>query len=50
MTLHPDTDANNTLLALVTHDTPLAIVENRRVIGLLSQFDAMKHLQLHQHT
>jgi Zn-dependent protease len=47
LTLAPDTDANRTLLELVTHNTPLAIVENRRVIGLLSQVDAMKWMQLH---
>lgn len=48
LTLAPDTNANQTLLALVTHATPLAIVEGKRVVGLLSQGDAMKWLQLHQ--
>jgi predicted transcriptional regulator len=48
LTLPPDTGANQTLLALSTHSTPLAVVESRRVVGLLSQFDAMKWLQLHQ--
>ncbi len=48
LTLAPDTSANQTLLALVTHSSPLAIVEGKRVVGLLSQFDAMKWLQLHQ--
>jgi predicted transcriptional regulator len=48
LTLAPDTNANQTLLALATHSTPLAIVEGKRVVGLLSQFDAMKWLQLHQ--
>ncbi len=48
LTLHPDTDANQTLLALATHSSPLAVVEGNRVVGLLSQFDAMKWLQLHQ--
>ena len=48
LTLAPETDANQTLLALATHSSPLAIVEGNRVVGLLSQFDAMKWLQLHQ--
>jgi Zn-dependent protease len=48
LTLAPETDANRTLLALVTHGTPLAVVEDNRVIGLLAQFDAMKWMQLHQ--
>ena len=47
-TLHPDTDANKTLLALATHSAPLAVVENGEVLGLVSQLDAMKWLQLHQ--
>jgi Zn-dependent protease/predicted transcriptional regulator len=45
--LPPDTDANQTLLALSTHSAPLAVVENNRVIGLLSQFDSIKWVQLH---
>ena len=47
-TLAPDTDANQALLALTTRNSPLAIVENNRVIGLLSQVDVMKRLALRQ--
>ncbi len=49
LTLAPDTNANQTLLALATHSSPLAVVEGSRVVGLISQFDAMKWLQLHRH-
>ncbi len=45
-TLAPDTDANQALLALTTRSSPLAIVENNRVIGLLSEVDVMKRLAL----
>ena len=48
LSLPPETDANQTLLALSTHDSPLAIVEEHRVIGLLSEFDTLKWLLLHQ--
>jgi Zn-dependent protease/CBS domain-containing protein len=47
LSMSPDTDANQTLLALATHNSPLAVVENNRVLGLISQLDAMKWLQLH---
>ena len=48
LSLPPETDANQTLLALNAHDSPLAIVEGHRVIGLLSEFDTLKWLLLHQ--
>ena len=48
LTLGPDTDASRTMLVLGSHSFPLAVVEDNRVIGLLSQVDAMKWLLLHQ--
>ncbi len=48
LTLSPEVDANHTLQTLGQHDTPMAIVENNRVIGLLAESDAMKWLLLHQ--
>jgi Zn-dependent protease/predicted transcriptional regulator len=47
-TLHPDTDAQQGLAILNTRNSPLAIVEDNRVIGLLAQSDAVKWLLLHQ--
>jgi hypothetical protein len=41
-------DADQALLALNLHNTPLAVVEGNQVIGLLSQFDTTKWLLLHQ--
>jgi len=46
--MHPDTDAQQGLAILNTRSSPLAIVEGNRVIGLLSQSDAVKWLLLHQ--
>lgn len=46
--LSPDVDAQQALQALAVHDSPLAVVEGTRVLGLLSQVDAMKWVQLHQ--
>jgi Zn-dependent protease/predicted transcriptional regulator len=46
-TLAPETDANQAMVALSRHNAPLAVVENNRVIGLLSQADTMKWLLLH---
>ncbi|MEH6586244.1 MAG: site-2 protease family protein [Halioglobus sp.] len=48
LSLSPDTDATHTLQSLGQHDTPMAIVENNRVVGLLAESDAMKWLLLHQ--
>jgi Zn-dependent protease/predicted transcriptional regulator len=48
ITLSADTDANRALLVLGTHNSPLAVVEGKRVIGLLSQLDVMRWLHLHQ--
>jgi CBS domain-containing protein len=48
MTLVPDLDAHRALLALQTHSLPLAVVDGDRVVGLLSEQDAMKWLLLHQ--
>lgn len=48
LTLLPETDANSTLKTLGQHDTPMAVVENSRVIGLLAESDAMKWLLLNQ--
>ena len=48
LTLSPDTDATHTLQSLGQHDTPMAIVENNRVVGLLAESDAMKWLLLNQ--
>jgi len=48
MTLAPGLDAHRALLALQTHSLPLAVVEGDRVVGLLSEQDAMKWLLLHQ--
>lgn len=48
LTLPPGADANQALLAVSTHSSPLAIVEGNRVIGLLSQADTVKWLLLHQ--
>lgn len=47
LTLAPDLDARQAFLELNLHDTPLAVVEDNRVIGLLSQADTMKWLLLH---
>ena len=46
LTLPADTDANRALVALGTHNSPLAVVAGNRVVGLLSQLDVMKWLQL----
>jgi Zn-dependent protease/CBS domain-containing protein len=48
LTLHAETDANQAIAALSAHSSPLAILENNRVIGLLSQTDAIRWLLLHQ--
>jgi Zn-dependent protease/predicted transcriptional regulator len=48
LTLPADTDVNRALAALGTRHTPLAVVAGSRVVGLLSQLDVMKWLQLHQ--
>lgn len=48
LTLPPEIDAGQALLALNLHNTPLAVVEGNQVIGLLSQFDTTKWLLLHQ--
>lgn len=48
LTLSPDTNAQHTLQILGQHDTPMAIVENNRVVGLLAESDAIKWLMLHQ--
>ncbi len=47
LTLHPDIDATRALTTLETHQSPLAVVEHGRVIGLISQADALKWLLLH---
>jgi predicted transcriptional regulator len=47
LTIAPDLDATRTMAALDMQQTPLAVVESGRVIGLISQLDAMKWLQLH---
>ncbi len=48
LTLHPDMDANLAMSVLSLHNSPLAVVEGNKVIGLLSQFDASKWLLLHK--
>lgn len=48
LTLSPETDAHHTLQTLGQHDTPMAVVENNRCIGLLAEADAIKWLLLHQ--
>ena len=48
-TLRPETDANQALLTLSTQGTPLAVVEDNRVVGLLAQADTVKWMLLHQH-
>lgn len=48
LSLAPDVDANQALLAVSTHSSPLAIVEGNRVIGLLCEADTVKWLLLHQ--
>ena len=48
LTLPADTDVNRALAALGTRHTPLAVIAGSRVVGLLSQLDVMKWLQLHQ--
>jgi Zn-dependent protease len=47
-TLAPETDANQAMVALTLHNAPLAVVENNKVIGLLSQADTLKWVLLHQ--
>lgn len=46
-TLAPDSDAQKTLAALSQHDSPMAVVEGGRVLGLLSQVDVVKWIRLH---
>ncbi len=46
LTIHPDMDATRMMAALDTHQSPLAVVENGQVIGLISQMDAVKWLFL----
>jgi Zn-dependent protease/predicted transcriptional regulator len=46
LTLNPGIDATRTMAALDAHQSPLAVVEDGRVIGLISQMDAMKWLFL----
>lgn len=46
LTLHPDTDATRAMAVLDAQQSPLAVVENGRVIGLLSQMDTVKWLLL----
>lgn len=49
LTLPPDTDASQAMSLLNLRNTPLAVVEGPRVIGLLAQADTMKWLLLHHH-
>ncbi len=44
--IHPDTDATRTMAALDRQQSPLAVVDNDRVIGLISQIDVVKWLLL----
>jgi len=46
LTIHPDVDATDTMAALNMQQSPLAVVEDGRVIGLISQVDAVKWLLL----
>jgi len=46
-TIPARTDANRALALLGSHGAPLAVVEDTRVVGLLSQQDAMKWLLFH---
>jgi Zn-dependent protease len=46
--LHPDTEAKRALELLGTSGIPMAVVEQDRVVGLLSEADAAKWLVLHQ--
>jgi len=46
--LAPDAGAQQSLLALARHGTPLAVIEGGQVIGLLSELDVLKWAQLHQ--
>ena len=46
LTIHPDTDATRTMTALDTQQSPLAVVEDGRIIGLISEMDAVKWLFL----
>lgn len=44
--LAPDTSAEQAVLQLANHGLPMAVVEHGRVIGLLSQPDVLKWIQL----
>jgi Zn-dependent protease/CBS domain-containing protein len=50
LSIHPDLDATTTMAALDAQQSPLAVVEGGRVIGLISQMDAAKWLLLSQDT
>lgn len=47
-TIHPEMSAMAAMRVLSTHSTPLAVVEDNEIVGLLSQADAVKWLALHQ--
>jgi Zn-dependent protease/predicted transcriptional regulator len=47
LTIAPDLDAASTIAMLDKQQSPLAVVEGGRVIGLITQRDAMKWLLLH---
>jgi Zn-dependent protease/predicted transcriptional regulator len=50
LTLPADTDASRALTELGSHNSPLAVVAGNRVVGLLSQLDVIRWLQLHPQT
>lgn len=47
-TIPPEMSAMAAMRVLSTHSTPLAVVEDNEIVGLLSQADAVKWLALHQ--
>ncbi len=48
LTINPELRADKAVQALSTRHTPMAVVENGEVLGLVAQADAMKWLLLHQ--
>ncbi len=47
LSVHPEMSAENAMQVLSARGTPLIVVEDEKIVGLLSQSDAVKWLALH---
>jgi len=47
LSVHPEMSAENAMQVLSARSTPLIVVEDDKIVGLLSQSDAVKWLALH---